>query len=471
MQELGKNAARISKALVVTVVLCFLMLLVSTIVLVGMSRTAVRTDEWIAHTLEVKEALSALLTTITGAEAGQRGYLVTGDEAFLATFAAAQQTVPQQLEQLRQLVADDGIQGGRLDALVSVIDRWSSAMSDTLDLSRTGDRNEIAQIVRGRAAAAMREIHERIAQMDDSENRRLLERRQQAAVIREQFVAGISALVIVAGIFAIFALLSVRAYLEGLAQSRRRLAAYHADLELKVAERTAELSRSTELAERERNRAETLLTDVNHRVGNNLALVSSFLAMQQRALTSPEAVNALTGARARVQAIASAHRKLRLGADFATVRANEVLGAVLDDICAGLPANGHIGVRYELAPLEIQARDAVSLGVLTSELVMNAVKHAFPGGLRGEVTVIFAGNGATPYLEVIDDGVGYAIDKNESGQGDAEETSSGLGARIIEMVGRQFGGCAQRSRARDDPERPGTRVRIELPRLALAGPG
>ena len=117
-------------------------------------------------------------------------------------------------------------------------------------------------------------------------------------MIREQFIAGISALVIVAGIFAVSALLSVRAYLKGLEQSRQRLAAYHADLEAKVAERTAELSRSTELARRERNRAETLLTDVNHRVGNNLALVSSFLTMQQRALTSPEAVAGLASPRA-----------------------------------------------------------------------------------------------------------------------------------------------------------------------------
>ena len=72
MQELGRNTARIGKALVVTVVLCFLMLLVSTVVLVGMSRTAVRTDEWISHTLEVKQALATLATTIAEAEAAQR---------------------------------------------------------------------------------------------------------------------------------------------------------------------------------------------------------------------------------------------------------------------------------------------------------------------------------------------------------------------------------------------------------------
>lgn len=466
MQELGRNTARIGKALVVTVVLCFLMLLVSTVVLVGMSRTAVRTDEWISHTLEVKQALATLATTIAEAEAAQRGYLVTGDEAFLATFRAAQDAIPAQLLSLASLVAEDNVQLERLEAaLTPAIERCFKAIGETLDLSRTADRNKIAQIVRGRGAAAMREINERIAEMDASESRTLLARRQQAAVIREQFIAGVSALVIVAGIFAVFALLSVRAYLKGLEQNRQRLAAYHADLEAKVAERTAELNRSTELAQRERNRAETLLTDVNHRVGNNLALVSSFLTMQQRALTSPEAVKALGAARTRVQAIASAHRKLRLGADFATVRANEVLGAVLDDIRAGIPADGRVQVHYDLAPLEIQARDAVSLGVLTSELVMNAVKHGFRGGEQGDVTVVFVGrNGETPYLEVSDDGVGYETD-DERDDGRPDKASGGLGARIIDMVASQFGGRAQRSAKRDDPRRPGTRVRIDLPGL------
>ena len=203
MQELGRNTARIGKALVVTVVLCFLMLLVSTVVLVGMSRTAVRTDEWISHTLEVKQALATLATTIAEAEAAQRGYLVTGDEAFLATFRAAQDAIPAQLLSLASLVAEDNVQLERLEAaLTPAIERCFKAIGETLDLSRTADRNKIAQIVRGRGAAAMREINERIAEMDASESRTLLARRQQAAVIREQFIAGVSALVIVAGIFA-----------------------------------------------------------------------------------------------------------------------------------------------------------------------------------------------------------------------------------------------------------------------------
>ena len=219
MQELGKKATRISRALVVTVVLCFLMLLVSTVVLVGMSRTAVRTDEWIAQTLDVKQALDVLLTTIGDAEAGQRGYLITGEEQFLAEFRSAHDAVPTQVQKLRELVAADPVQLARLDALMPAIERRFEAVRQTLDLAVAGDRTRIARIVSTRGAEAMQEIRDRISEMDASESRLLLERRREAAVIRDQFVRTISALVIVAGFFAVFALLSVRAYLQGLEQS------------------------------------------------------------------------------------------------------------------------------------------------------------------------------------------------------------------------------------------------------------
>src|SRR5262245_48853923 len=230
-------------------------------------------------------------------------------------------------------------------------------------------------------------------------------------------------MLVLCGMFALFAMLSVRRYLTAVEVNRAQLARYNAELESRVAERTADLNRSADVAMRERARAEALLTDVNHRVGNNLALVSSFLTMQQRMVRNPDAARALTAARARVQAIASAHRKLRLGSDFATVKANDVLNAVLDDISAGLSPSDQIRINRQVEPLEIHARDAVSLGVLTSELVMNAVKHAFSPGEPGEVSVTFANEaGSIPVLEVSDDGVGY----NEKQTQDV-----GLGARII----------------------------------------
>lgn len=464
MQDLGRKSARISRALLVTVVLCFTTLLVSTVILIGISRTAVRTDEWIVHTLEVKESLTTLLDSLTKAEAGQRGFLITGDEAFLETVNAALESEPAHVDALRRQVVDNPVQLQQVDALRPLLAQRLALIRESIELARRDERERVAELVSTRSAPTMAEILARIDAMDRAESELLIERREEARVIREQFIKAVSGLVVVAGVFAVFALLSVRAYLRGLDESRQRVSAQQAELEARVAERTAELTRATELAQRERSRAETLLTDVNHRVGNNLALVSSFLTMQQRAVTSAEAGRALAAARARVQAVASAHRKLRLGADFATVKANEVLGAVLDDISAGLPPDGRIRLNYELSPLEIHARDAVSLGVLTSELVMNAIKHGFTGGESGDVTVTFgAETGGHPFLQVSDDGVGYES-KNNDPQRTSGPSGGGLGVRIIDMLARQFGGETHRSPLRSG-ERPGTRVRVELARL------
>jgi two-component sensor histidine kinase len=305
----------------------------------------------------------------------------------------------------------------------------------------------------------MADVRRRIEEMSQAESVLLIERRSVAAKRREQFIAAVTVMVFVCGVLAVFAILSVRRYVAAMEQSRARLAQYNIELEASVAERTADLNRTADVAMRERARAEALLTDVNHRVGNNLALVSSFLTMQQRTLKNPDAVRALVAARARVQAIASAHRKLRLGTDFATVKADEVLNAVLEDISAGLSPADQIRIKSQVEPLEIHARDAVSLGVLTSELVMNAVKHAFSPGEPGEVNVTLAsGAGTGPFLEVADDGVGFNEKHTKDG---------GLGARIIDMVARQYGGKPERFPRQPDSQRPGTRVRIELAGLKL----
>jgi two-component sensor histidine kinase len=277
-------------------------------------------------------------------------------------------------------------------------------------------------------------------------------------------------MLVAGGLLAVFALVSMRRYTKTLAISRERLAKYNSELETRVNERTTELARTTEIATRERIRAESLLTDVNHRVGNHLALVSAFLTMQLRAARHPDAIKALEAARSRVQTIASAHRKLRLGADFASVRASEVLGAVIDDIAAGLPPGDLIRIHHQVDPIEINARDAVSLGVLTSELVMNAARHAFPAGASGEVHVIFSLDGArAPFLEVTDNGVGLNGNKHDFGAGQA--AAGGLGSTIIDMVSRQFRGRLERSTTRDDTARPGTRVRIELDGLHFSAAG
>jgi two-component sensor histidine kinase/CHASE3 domain sensor protein len=457
LQDLQQRSLRKQRTLLITSVMSLLLLVGSTLLVLRISKQSEQADAWVLHTLEVKQQLVQLYALLTSAEAGQRGYLITNDADFLDSYESALSVAPAMLARLHGSLTDNREQQQRLAALEPLVKERLETIEETLQLAARGQRAAAAEIVRTRGRVLMTRIRIIVDDLDEAESRLLDERRGLASDAQTEFTVAITSMLVACAILTLFGLLLVRRYLANLAESRARLTAYNTELEARVRERTEELARTTEIATRERARAEALLTDVNHRVGNNLALVSSFLTMQERAVRNPEAARALEAARERVQAIASAHRKLRLGADFATVKVNEVLGAVLEDISAGLPPDDRIRIHYDVAPLEILARDAVSLGVLTSELVMNAVKHAFAPGTRGEVWVKFSEAGGTaPVLEVADDGVGC----------DEKQTqATGLGARIIDMVAKQFGGAPERAARAPGSGRPGTRVRIELARL------
>jgi two-component sensor histidine kinase/CHASE3 domain sensor protein len=459
MQHL-QRPLRTQRALVATVALSFGFLVASAAIMWNLARSAEEADRWVLRTLEAQQRIASILTLMTAAESGQRGFLLTRDDEFLAPYTTAQNTIPLELSALRQLVADNPFQLTRVDELAATAEARLAALGDVLRILNENRSNESAQVLRERSRRLMDAFRNQIAALNHAEDQRLAQREQQVGASRDRFFQAVTAMLLSCGVLALFALVSIRRYVATLESSRALLRDQNQLLEERVKARTLDLQHAAELATRERSRAESLLTDVNHRVGNNLALVSSFLTMQKRAVSHPEAAKALDAARARVQAIASAHRKLRLGADFATVRANEVLNAVVDDISAGLPPGDAIKISCDVAPLEINARDAVSLGVLTSELVMNAVKHAFGTGECGFVNVRFAKpEEAAPFIEVADNGVGWHEKQKHE--------SASLGGRIIDMVARQFGGQPERVPYRDDEQRPGTRIRIELNNLQL----
>jgi two-component sensor histidine kinase len=465
MQELQRTSIRGNRVLLLIVAASFVMLLGSSALMLLVSRQSRHADSAVIHTLDVKQAISEIAAEMSGAESGQRGYLLTGDPAFLQPYRSTSASIMQRLSDLQLLVTDNSPQLQRIDSLMPLVDLRLQTIQETIDLAGQGQLAEAARIVRERGLPQTNEIRTRLIEIDRAENSLLIERQRQAASKRQQFISAVGAMLIACAILAALALVSVRRYVGEMMRGGERLARYNAELEARVIERTQELARAAEVANSERARAEALLTDVNHRVGNNLALVSSFLTMQQRTVKSPDAVRALSAARARVQTIASAHRKLRLGSDFATVKVSEVLGAVLEDISAGLPPGDLIRIQHRVEPLDISARDAVSLGVLTSELVMNAIKHAFGPGEGGAIEVTFRGESeAGALLEVSDDGVGW------NDEIPPKSSHDGLGTKIVDMVARQFGGKLERSARSADSRRPGTCIRIGLVRLQFVEP-
>ena len=240
-------------------------------------------------------------------------------------------------------------------------------------------------------------------------------------------------------------------------------------LEEHVKARTEELAIERDRAEAERERAEALLRDVTHRIGNTLALVVGFINLHIRHTTDPMSVKTLTGARDRIHAIASAQRRINVANDLELVRIDTLIQAVMDDVVAAT-AEERIKLNVDVPPLLAPAQVATSLCVLTQEFVVNSLKHAFDSETGGTISVRLLKDGAdAAELIIEDDGAGLP-GTIKAEQENAATESEGLGTKIANLLTRQFSGSITYDVARPGTLRPGTRVTVRLTDLALTSP-
>lgn len=153
---------------------------------------------------------------------------------------------------------------------------------------------------------------------------------------------------------------------------------------------------------------ETLLREVYHRVKNNLQAVDSLIAVEESRLPHPDAKQALEDLRRRVAALGLVHQRLMRAADLETVSSDVFLTTLCRHLAqsAGADAQGiTVSVRAEPVPLNLDLGS--NIGLLVTELVSNAFKHAFPSGSGGTVTVALHGRAdGTLALTVADNGRG-----------------------------------------------------------------
>ncbi len=389
----------------------------------------------VARTYETGRQARELIHALTEAESAQRGYLLTEDAAYLEPYGRAIATIATSYDGLIAELEASSDQQDQIAALRDGIERKRTEMGMTIQLASSGRLAEAMTVLRsGAGLSIMDAAGEAIRAFIAREDARLIERNAAVESYRQWLVAAIMAALAAAATLAYTLFTTTQRQVSALATTRNRLLEENETLEQHVRRRTAEVEEARAHAERERERVEALLRDTNHRIGNSLATVSSLLGLQHNRSTSAEVRAALEAAQTRVQAIASAHRRLRLGNDLETARADEFLDAVVEDLRSTQPAQSRIAFATEVEPIVIGARDATTLGIVVSELVTNAIKHAFPSG-QGKIWVkLKRREDGTAILFVEDDGVGLGAG-NGTPQG-----GSGLGSTIIQQLALQFGG-------------------------------
>jgi two-component sensor histidine kinase len=196
-----------------------------------------------------------------------------------------------------------------------------------------------------------------------------------------------------------------------------------------------------------------LLVESNHRIMNNLHTMIALLHLQARSAKEPTREDFMTAAE-RVSVMAKVQRRLvRLeGAVLADSR------SFIEELCRDLET-ALIGLRpirldVEAESHPIPLNQAVSVGLIINELLVNALKYAFPDDRDGRVSVTFTRTGHEYCLAVSDNGVGLSTAQESA----CAPSSTGLGQRLIRSFVAQLAG-----RHEIEPCSPGTRVQVCFP--------
>lgn len=414
----------------------------------------------VVHTYDVRNQAGELTIALSEAESAQRGYMLTRDENYLRSYRDTASTIGNRLLALTNLTQEDPRQAARVRTIAGEIVAKSDEMSRSVELVETARSDDARRLIdTGVGERLMVNLQAELEQFIDEENAKLLDRNQQIDVYRYWLVGAIITALAAAAVLAYALLTRTQRQVSELARSKALLHSENEVLEAHVLERTQALEEARAHAEQERQRVEALLQDANHRIGNSLATVSSLLGLQLMRSRSEEVKEALEAARSRVHAVASAHRRLRLGEDLETAKADEFLEAVLEDIATTVTEARSVAIVGHFDQIVVGARDATTIGILVGELVTNAIKHAYPDGRSGtiEVSLKADGNGV-PVLAVVDDGIGLA-DGQVPGEG-------GLGSVIVSQLANQFGGQPHYERRVEG----GLNVTVPMPGIAGIAP-
>ncbi len=195
------------------------------------------------------------------------------------------------------------------------------------------------------------------------------------------------------------------------------------------------------------NEKAILIQEVQHRVANSLQIIASVLMQSARRVQSDEARGHLQNAHHRVMSIAAVQKQL------STSKGGKVpLKAYLTLLCESLGASmiadeDRLSIAVDVDDSSVEADVSVSLGLIVTELVINALKHAFPDQPKGKITVSYRSSDCDWTLIIADDGIVMPVGR--------AAPKPGLGTGIVEALTKNLQGELEVSSAE-----PGTIVTI-----------
>ena len=179
-----------------------------------------------------------------------------------------------------------------------------------------------------------------------------------------------------------------------------------------------------------------LMKELNHRIKNNLNVLSSVLTMRLEATKgNREARGVILDTISRVHTMSEVYTLLQQ-AGGQEVRLRDYLVGLTDKLLDTLAGAGAISIKMEVENLPCDTDRAINVGLIVNELVINAIKHAFPEGQEGEVALSASREAENVILDVSDSGVGLPDDFDLDSQ-------NSLGVQLLLAVSRQLDGTIE----------------------------
>ncbi len=180
---------------------------------------------------------------------------------------------------------------------------------------------------------------------------------------------------------------------------------------------------------------DTLLKEMRHRIANSLQLIASIILLKAGSVKSEESRTHLEDAHDRILSIATVQRNLEPTSSGSMVPVLDYLRTLCESLAKSMIGGRKpITIKVTGSKGSVTPDEAIGLGLITTELVMNSLKHAFPKG-EGQITVTYESKGLKWKLSIGDDGIGLPVKK---------ERGEGLGTSIIESIAYQLNAKVRR---------------------------
>jgi len=185
-----------------------------------------------------------------------------------------------------------------------------------------------------------------------------------------------------------------------------------------------------------------LLKEIHHRVKNNLQIISSLLNLQSTFIEDSDAFDVFQESQNRVRSMAMIHEQLYQSKDLSHINFSEYIHSLVSGLLSSYNVNpNQIKVKIQAKNIFMDINTAVPSGLIINELVTNSMKHAFPLGLSGEISIKLHKKNEKYVLEVSDTGIGIPeeIDVNKNNT---------LGFLLINSLIKQLDGTVKLNRTR-----------------------